>query len=277
TFNLYYFADVHSITWNFLGSKGLSLPSYTERITVNDVTIFYYDSNMKSTPPCPNWLNTTAGHQLCSKTHFLSQHNMENMAEALQTVISQFNLTGTSSDINVYQGYSRCEQYPDGTMKSMLNHAFNGNDFLSLDIDNKRYIAAVSQALRYKNIRESHTILLETMVFFYKKTCFDHLKMFLEFAPGVNMTNGKTCVRAIAGSTFLTCHVTGFYPRAVQVKWIGADLQPMDDEMNDVLPNGDGTYQTRRSVIIPNENPGNHHYSCVVQHRSLKDNITVTW
>ncbi|KAK3518329.1 hypothetical protein QTP86_018784, partial [Hemibagrus guttatus] len=59
----------------------------------------------------------------------------------------------------------------------------------------------------------------------------------------------RLCEGHRAGSTILTRHVTGFYRRAMQVKWIGADLQLVDDEMNDVLPDGDGTYQTKRSVI----------------------------
>ncbi|KAB5517733.1 hypothetical protein PHYPO_G00170590 [Pangasianodon hypophthalmus] len=113
--------DVDSITWNFLGSEGLSLPKYTERILVNDVTLFYYDSSMKSTAPCPEWLDTTAGLQHCKETRSLSDHNRENMALALQNAISQFNLTGTISDINVYQGYSRCDLYPNGTVKAFFN------------------------------------------------------------------------------------------------------------------------------------------------------------
>ncbi|XP_053540588.1 H-2 class I histocompatibility antigen, alpha chain-like [Ictalurus punctatus] len=47
--------------------------------------------------------------------------------------------------------------------------------------------------------------------------------------------------------------------------------------MNHVLPNGDGTFQTRSSVIRPEENTGDQRYSCVVHHSSLEGNITVTW
>ncbi|XP_053540605.1 class I histocompatibility antigen, F10 alpha chain isoform X1 [Ictalurus punctatus] len=272
--------DIHSISWNFLGSEGLSLPHYTESDTVNDVTLFYYDSNMKSTAPCPEWLNTTAGQQYWKEASFKSHYNMANMALALQTAKSQFNLTGSHADINVYQGYSRCDLYPDGTTKSSLTHAFNGKDFLSLDIDSKMFIASVPQALIYKSIREKDKIWLETVVSFYKKTCFDDLRMFLELAPGVRNKKApevRLFERQGAGSTILTCHVTGFYPRAVQVKWIGADLQLVKDEINDVLPNGDGTFQTRSSVIRPEENTGDQRYSCVVHHSSLEGNITVTW
>ncbi|KAK2864758.1 hypothetical protein Q7C36_003912 [Tachysurus vachellii] len=271
--------DAHSIVWQFLGSEGLTLPIYTERITVNDVTVVYYDSNMQSTAPCPDWLNTKAGQQHWEETTSLSYSNRAEMSLALQKA-KQFNLSGTFSDINIYQGYSRCDLYPNGTIKSMLTHAFNGKDFISFDIDNKRFIASVPQAFIYKRIREERIILLEHMVSFYKTTCFDRLRIFLGHSPYVNRTNApevKLFERQRAGSTLLTCHVTGFYPRAVQVNWIGAGLQTVDNEMNDVLPNGDGTYQTRRSVIRPEENTGDQQYSCVVHHRSLEGNITVTW
>ncbi|MCJ8749549.1 hypothetical protein PDJAM_G00177470 [Pangasius djambal] len=201
------------------------------------------------------------------------------MTTALESAIQQFNLTGSHADINVYQGYSRCDLYPNGTIKAFLTHAFNGKDFLTLDIDSKTYIASVPQALKYKRQRERNPELIGITASFYQKTCFDRLKIFLQHAPEVNTKKApevRLFERQRAGSTLLTCHVTGFYPRAVEVKWIGADLQ-LVDERNDVLPNGDGTYQTRRSVIRPEENTGDQHYSCVVHHSSLEGNITIPW
>ncbi|KAM9434800.1 major histocompatibility complex class I-related gene protein-like [Clarias gariepinus] len=277
--------DVHSLSCNFLGSEGLGLPSYTESVTVNDVTLFYYDSAMKSSPPYPEWANTPDAQQHWKEIILLSLHNRAQMGSALQTAMSEFNLTGTFSKMNVYQGYSRCDLYPDGTTKASLAHAFNGKDFITLDIDNKRYIASVPEALKYKRVREGNIIMLESVLSFYKKTCFDRLRMFLEHAPQLSIKNApqiRLLKRQRAGSTILTCHVTGFYPRAVQVKWIGMkngkDLQLIDDEINDVLPNGDGTYQTRRSVIRPEEDTEDQLYTCVVHHSSLGEgNITITW
>ncbi|XP_060760572.1 class I histocompatibility antigen, F10 alpha chain-like [Neoarius graeffei] len=269
--------EVNSLTGYFLGSEGLGLPRYIERLVANDATVFYYDSNMHSRAPCPDWLNTTAGQALWKEISFRSQDSTEIIAVALQTAIKQFNLTGTLSDINVYQAYIQCALYPDGTVKGLLTHGFNGMDFVSLDIDSKAFIASVPQAVKYKRIREKD---IDYLVSYYKKTCSDELKIYLENSPAVNVKKAPE-VRIFenqrADSTLLTCHVTGFYPRAVQVKWIGADLQQEDLETNNVLPNGDGTYQTRRSVIRPEENTGDQHYSCVVYHSSVEGNITVTW
>ena len=77
----------------------------------------------------------------------------------------------------------------------------------------------------------------------------------------------------------VTCHVTGFYPRAVQVEWLGAEGLPMVDGVNsgEVLPNGDGSYQLRKSLTVPQEAQDTQSYSCLVLHSSIAGNITVTW
>ncbi|KAM9434804.1 major histocompatibility complex class I-related gene protein-like isoform 2-T2 [Clarias gariepinus] len=272
---------VHSLSGFFIGSQGLSLPSYMERITINDITIYYHDSTKNSMAPCPKWLNSTTGQQHWEDIRDISHLNKQTMTTALESAIQQFNLTGSYSDINVYQGYSRCDLYPNGTLKAFLTHAFNGKDFLSLDIDSKTYIASVPQAEKYKRQRERNPGLIGITAAFYKKTCFDRLKLFLTHASGVNVTKApevRIVEKQTMGFNILSCHVTGFYPRAVQVTWTGTDLQLVDNEMNDVVPNGDGTYQTRRSVIRPEEDTGNQHYSCVVHHSSLREgNITVIW
>ncbi|XP_072531719.1 class I histocompatibility antigen, F10 alpha chain-like isoform X2 [Salminus brasiliensis] len=232
---------------------------------------------MNEEVPCPEWINTTAGKQHWKDINLISLHNKHSMATALESAILQFNQT----DINVYQGYSRCDLYPNGTLKALSTHAFNGKDFLTLDIDRKSYIASVPQAVVYKRQREANPVWLEIVVSFYKKTCFDRLKMFLQHTPAVTMKKVPEVSlfqrRIKSGSSVLTCHVTGFYPREVQVEWIGAGLQPVDGEVIDVLPNGDGTYQTRRSVIRPEENLEKHTYSCIVQHSSVPGNITSNW
>ncbi|KAM9434803.1 zinc-alpha-2-glycoprotein-like isoform 1-T1 [Clarias gariepinus] len=273
--------DFDSLSWNFFSSYGLGLPSFTEIMTVNDVTIFYYDSNMKSTPPYPEWVKNTAAEPHWEETVAEVYMDRVIISLALRTAILEFNRTGKFSEKNVYQVYSQCDLYPNGTTKASLTHAFNGKDFMSLDIENRRYIASVPQALKYKHMKEDDITYFEFVVSYYKKYCFDRLRVFLEHAPQLRIKNApevRVFQRQRAGSNVLTCHVTEFYPKAVQVKWFGADFQLVDDEINDVLPNGDSTFQTRRSVIIPKEDTEDQLYTCVVYHSSLRaGNITVTW
>ncbi|XP_066531425.1 class I histocompatibility antigen, F10 alpha chain-like [Hoplias malabaricus] len=271
--------DVHSYSVNFIGSQGLDLPDYMERITVDDVTVFYYDSSMKGEVPCPEWLNSTADRQHWEDINLLALSNRYRVASALPSVIKQFNQTGFSSKVSIFQVYSRCDLYPDGTRKAVFIHAFNGRDFLAYDIERKTITAAVPEAAINKQQREEDWVRLEFVVSFYRTTCYERLNMFLQNVPQLKMKKVPEVYlleRSRSGSTVLTCHVTGFYPREVQVEWIGPGLQSVDEEIGRVLPNGDGTYQTRRSVIRPEENPEKHSYSCVVYHSSVPTNITRT-
>ncbi|XP_072513957.1 class I histocompatibility antigen, F10 alpha chain-like isoform X2 [Salminus brasiliensis] len=229
--------------------------------------------------PCPDWINTTAGREEWSIIHEWSDHNRYIFNLGFQSASTQFNLTGSLSDQNIYQASGCCSLYPDGTYRALVTHAFNGKDFLSVDIERKTFVAAVPQAVMYKTLRERDSVTIEEIVAYYRTRCLDRLNI-LKQAPGVHIRKVpevRIFEKQKADSITVTCHVTGFYPRVVQVVWLGPDLQPVDEGVTDVLPNEDGTYQTRKSVIVPEEDVGEHTYSCVVLHSSVPDNITRVW
>ncbi|XP_049325441.1 class I histocompatibility antigen, F10 alpha chain-like [Astyanax mexicanus] len=261
-------------------SKGYDLPEFSERRVLNEVTVYYHDSSLKSKMPCPDWINTTAGIREWGQIQYWSNHNRFVGTLGLQSAINQFNLTGTLTDRNIYQGFGCCSLYPNGTYSAFLNHAFNGKDFTSFDINSKTFVAAVPQAVVYKTLRESDQSTINDVASYYQKTCLDRLKILMEAPrvrakriPDVRILEPKKKV----GSVTVTCHVTGFYPREVQVFWLGSDLQPVDEGVTEILPNDDGTYQTRKSVIVPEEDVGKQNYSCVVLHISIPNNITKVW
>lgn len=90
-----YFTDVHSMNGFFICTQGLSLPNYMERIMVNDITVFYYDSRKHSIAPCPEWLNTTTGQQHWADIRDISHYNRQTINTALESAIEH--LTGNSS------------------------------------------------------------------------------------------------------------------------------------------------------------------------------------
>ncbi|XP_072513014.1 class I histocompatibility antigen, F10 alpha chain-like [Salminus brasiliensis] len=256
-------------------SHGFMLPEYTERNTLNDVTIFYYDSNMDSKMPCPDWLNS-AGQWHWKHMDRWTERNRHFLTLGFQSAVQQFNRTGSLSDHNVYQASGCCYLYPNGTYRTSLTHTFNGKDFISLDVDRKTFVAAVRQADVYKHLRDRDEVDLHVLTHVYKTVCRERIDIFKQ--------DPRVCIRKVpevkifeqqkAGFITVTCHVTGFYPRAVKVDWLGPDLQPVDEGVTEVLPNGDDTYQTRKSVIVPGCDSS---YSCVVLHSSVPDNITRVW
>ncbi len=73
----------------------------------------------------------------------------------------------------------------------------------------------------------------------------------------------------------MSCLVTGFYPRHINLT-LFRDEQPVADHEitgGDLLPNGDGTYQMRKSLEISAADK--HKYTCSVTHLSLDNTLDI--
>ncbi|NXT84912.1 HB2L protein, partial [Zapornia atra] len=74
----------------------------------------------------------------------------------------------------------------------------------------------------------------------------------------------------------LVCHVTGFYPSEIEVKWFKNGQEDTEHVVStDVIQNGDWTYQ----VLVMLETTPQHGdtYMCQVEHASLQHPITHQW
>ncbi|KAI4896286.1 hypothetical protein NFI96_025849, partial [Prochilodus magdalenae] len=260
-------------------SHGLNLPEYVQRTTLNDVTLFYHDSDTVSKMPRPNWINTTKGRWHWNHILHWADRNRYVITLGFKSAVQQFNRTGSLADINVYQGWGCCTVYPNGTFSSSLTHKFNGKDFASFDLDRKVFVPAVPEAFVYKNQRARDEQDLKELSDFYTNVTVERLNVFKD-APALR-TRKVPEIRIFdkrnTDTITVTCHVTGFYPRVVQVDWVGPNFQTVDEGVTEVLPNEDGTFQIRKRVIVPEEDVGKHTYSCVVLHSSVPHSITTVW
>ncbi|KAK9952141.1 hypothetical protein ABG768_017997, partial [Culter alburnus] len=78
-----------------------------------------------------------------------------------------------------------------------------------------------------------------------------------------------------SGEFRVSCLATGFYPRHINLT-LFRDGQPVSDHEitgGDLLPNGDGTYQMRKSLEIGADK---HKYTCSATHLSLDNKLDVT-
>ncbi|XP_058411068.1 hereditary hemochromatosis protein isoform X9 [Diceros bicornis minor] len=77
--------------------------------------------------------------------------------------------------------------------------------------------------------------------------------------------------------TTLRCQALNFYPQNITMRWL-KDRKPVDvkdAESKDVLPSGDGTYQSWEALAVP---PGEEQrYTCQVEHPGLDQPLTATW
>ncbi|RXN37838.1 major histocompatibility complex class I-related gene protein-like [Labeo rohita] len=74
----------------------------------------------------------------------------------------------------------------------------------------------------------------------------------------------------------ISCLATGVYPRHINLS-LFRDDQPVDDDQitgGEILPNGDGTYQMRKSLLI--SACEGHKYNCTMKHLSFGEKLDIT-
>lgn len=80
-----------------------------------------------------------------------------------------------------------------------------------------------------------------------------------------------------SAGAFLRCQALNFSPQNITMRWLKDD-QPLDAKAinpEDVLPNGDGTYQSQVTLAVA---PGDKtRFTCQVDHPGFDQPLTVTW
>ncbi|XP_073687689.1 RLA class I histocompatibility antigen, alpha chain 11/11-like [Garra rufa] len=115
----------------------------------------------------------------------------------------------------------------------------------------------------------------------YYPACIKILKNYLK--KRTNQVNRKVKPRlkliqkanTDSGGSRVSCLATGFYPRHINLT-LYRDGQPVADHEitgGDLLPNGDGTYQMRKSLEI--NAADKHKYTCSATHLSLDNKLDI--
>ncbi|XP_066563544.1 major histocompatibility complex class I-related gene protein [Amia ocellicauda] len=275
-------AETHSLTALRMGTTdGTELPEHIAMWMVDDVRYSYYNSTVGKPVPLFDWFNTTEGREFWDRRfeHMIDGHKI--FQWSVRKIAQDFNHTG----VHTYQYVGRCELDDDGTKRVKVYHACDGKDFISLDVHTMSWVAVVPQAVVYKRKREADPASQQIISRYYRKDCFDFLKTFLKFGketlqrkvrPEVSVIDRKDSRSA---GVEVLCHVTGFYPRTVNASWVRDGQAVLEEGLwrGEVLPNGDGTYQLRKTLTVSAEEQEKRSYSCRVEHSSLEEPMTVKW
>ncbi|NXI64272.1 CD1E protein, partial [Anseranas semipalmata] len=186
----------------------------------------------------------------------------------------------------VVQCMAGCELYLNRTSRAFAYVGYNGQDFLSFNVDNGTWLLYQDTNLsRYVQATlQNYSAFSELVEVLFNDTCVDDMEMLLRY--------GKTALERLEppmATVFaheygpaqlrLVCHVTGFYPRSISVAWLrdGREVPPGPAlNTSAILPNADLTYQLRSILAVA---PGDgHSYTCRVRHRSLgTHSLLVPW
>ncbi|KAJ8273810.1 hypothetical protein GJAV_G00105770 [Gymnothorax javanicus] len=158
-------------------------------------------------------------------------------------------------------------------------YGYDREDFISLNNKFWDFMAVEPEADFLEKKWKNDLGHLEHRKQFLTRVCVERLKKYVRYGKSSLQRTVPPQVSLIQkdSSSPVTCHVTGFYPRAVMVTW-QKNGQELDEgvELEKTVPNGDGTFQTRSHLRVKPEDWKRDRYTCTVQHKSLEQDIILT-
>ncbi|XDV48813.1 hypothetical protein PO909_018177 [Leuciscus waleckii] len=255
-------------------------PEFSVVVMLDDLQIVYYDST--------TWkpvYRTKSDSKYYDEEQSDAGVIFKDMYNSMKTrdiyVKEHLNKTG----VHVYQRLAGCELLNDdkpGPLHSW--DAFDGHcvEELTYDLE-KNYIHVKKPwMISWDQVKRLHIQFLYEHD--YHPICIKTLQRYLYLEKNNVMRKVKPRVRLMrkklpdAQGLQISCLATGFYPRHINLT-LFRDDQPVDDDQitgGEILPNGDGTYQMRKSLVISDEElREGHKYNCTMKHLNLDNKLNI--
>uniref|UniRef100_A0A8D2Q3Y3 Ig-like domain-containing protein n=1 Tax=Varanus komodoensis TaxID=61221 RepID=A0A8D2Q3Y3_VARKO len=262
----------HYVSWSEPGQR---LPRFMALGYVNDQPFIHYDSQgdtQRAEPRAP-WvweMEKDDGRFLERETQRFRNAEVffrENPAQ--------------QSRLHTWQRRYGCEILHGDHRNRFWHYGYDGQDFLSLDMETLTWTAASVEAQTTKREWEARTKNAEIYKDYLERECFDSLWRHLDYGRPTLLRKEPPVVRvsrrALNDSRdVLVCQAYGFYPRQISAMWIqDGELQLQNTFYRNVTPNVDGTYNLRLAIEIDSKDWD--HYQCRVDHASSAQHLVLDW
>ncbi|XP_073709047.1 DLA class I histocompatibility antigen, A9/A9 alpha chain-like [Garra rufa] len=256
-------------------------PEFSVVLMLDDLQIAYYDS--------VTWKTVYRSHS-DSKYYDEEQSDADSVFRYMYDGMKfrTFHLkdqNNCTDGVHVHQIIAGCELLNNGN--ASLFHFWDGFSGQNIDkftfdmkkdkIQEKRPWTVIASQIKW-----GHLMLMYETV--HHPICIKVLRRYLLMKKNNVMRKVKPRVRLIRKTLSesrelqISCLATGFYPRHINLT-LFRNGQPVDDGQitgGDLLPNGDGTYQMRKSLMISEEEQHEGHvYNCSMKHLNLDNKLDI--
>ncbi|XP_061574066.1 class I histocompatibility antigen, F10 alpha chain-like [Cololabis saira] len=247
----------HSLWMLFTYISGpTQFPEFSMVLMLDDIQVGYYDS----------------------ETDIIME-----MRIRLDMVKKQLNLT--SPGVYVQQRMGACGVQEDGQPDFLtLREGANGHDADIIQCNTTHFLYGGGEGWQFH---------WDTMRQIYEQMRFSNiylpvyariLQHLLESNKHLVMRRVRPRLRLLSqpggSGAQITCLATDFYPRHINLTLL-RDGEPVDEEemtVGSVLPNGNGLYQLRKTLMVDEEElQRKHKYTCAAFHLSLDNRLDVSW
>ncbi|KAI1892975.1 hypothetical protein AGOR_G00139030 [Albula goreensis] len=277
---------VHTVSHSLWGFATLiygetQFPEFSGVLMVDDVPVLYYDSNNRKVI---SRLQQNSEGRDDDSIHKDVQFVTETACTSMKIRSYQVkSLNNHTEGVHVYQRLVGCVLDNDKDSKTMERDAYDGVEARSYNMWNYTFNPLWPVLMFSQGQIES--ILLE-YTSIYQPICTRTLKHYLKKVKNVVLRKERPRVRLLhnthteTGEVRVSCLATGFYPRHINLTML-RDGHPIPEEeliLGDLLPNGDGTYQLKRTLSVGAEElRERHHYTCSVTHLTLDNKLDISW
>ncbi|XP_056265166.1 H-2 class I histocompatibility antigen, Q9 alpha chain-like [Pseudoliparis swirei] len=273
-------AVIHSLKYFHTASSGVpNFPEFVSVGLVDEQLMLHYDSNTRRAEPKQAWMSrvTEEDPQYWKRNTDIFRFSQQVFKNNIEIAKKRFNETGGVHMVQVMYG---CEWDDEtGEVKGYHQHGFDGEDFLSYDLETESWIAPRQQAVITKLKWEQNKALMEHKKHYLTQVCPDWLKKYVTYGRSSLMRTALPSVSLLqkTPSSPVRCHATGFYPRSAALFWSkdGKELHE-DVDHGEILPNHDGSFQMSVDLklsAVPAEDW--RRYQCVFQLSGVEEPIVI--
>ncbi|KAL1247307.1 hypothetical protein QQF64_022683 [Cirrhinus molitorella] len=256
----------------------MPFPEFSATFMLDDVIVGHYNTETKIYIARGN---TSNEDDVVDPNHFkaISEH-LQNHLMDRSTYLKP---TNSTEGPLVYQLMGVCELFENAESGQLVTKgAFGGSTTDELRFSDGKFTIRYTVNYTAQEIKPFLDLTRLRHEHLYYPACIETLRKYLKTRGTQVNRKVKPRVRLIqrassdSGRSCVICLATGFYPRHINLTLFRDEQLVADHEITggDLLPNGDGTYQMRKSLEISAADK--HKYTCSASHLSLDNKLDVT-
>ncbi|XP_074386078.1 class I histocompatibility antigen, F10 alpha chain-like isoform X2 [Zonotrichia albicollis] len=253
------------------------IPQYMSMGYLDGIPFVRYDSERGWVEPLTQWIKDGVEPEYWEGQTQIGVGNQHVYAKDLEILRERYNQSGGLHTLLRVFG---CDLLSDGSLHGSYQTGYDGQDFISFDLESGRFVPADSAAEISRRLWEQDGTVAEYWTNYLKHICPEWLQKYIRYGqkelerkepPDVHVSG-----REEHGTLTLSCHAYGFYPKTIAVSWMkGGETLDQETEWGGVVPNSDGTFYTwARIEALPEER---EQYRCRVEHPGMPEPGIFAW
>nr|NP_956700.1 major histocompatibility complex class I UJA precursor [Danio rerio]AAH54592.1 Zgc:64003 [Danio rerio]AAI64155.1 Zgc:64003 protein [Danio rerio] len=262
-------AVIHSHEYIYTATSGIEgFPEFVIVGMVDGQQINYFDTHSMKMVPRTDWVSGAVDPDFWNRNGQIASGTHLNFKNNIEVAKQRFNQTGGVHTVQAMYGCEWDDQ--TGAKSAFKAFGYDGEDFLSVDFKELRYISPVQQGIPTVQKWNNDRGMIESDRNYYGTVCIEWLQKYLQYGKSSleKTVSPQVLLLQKSSSSPVVCHATGFYPRGIIISWQknGQDYDE-DVELGELLPNADGTFQKTSTLNVKPEEWKNNKFSCVVEHQ----------